>query len=205
MILIFVLIKTIANKVSHNLDLDKEGSMLASKLLNRGRFKWDATGAIFLKDEQSNPHKVLVDLWEEQNTKDLQDEQLIQVYGAAFQSIERSCLSTLSIVTIKVVIDRILHLGSEKYSILSLATFEASGLSLKGLNQNNKNYKTEELKDALSYLLVEFLTVIGNITSDVLTTKLHNKLMEVTKESALNVLEVQNLHEMNSVKKRGER
>lgn len=158
-----------------------------------------------MKADQNNTHKELVNLWEEKNTKDLRDEQLTQVYGSAFQAIERCCLATLSRVTINVVIDRVLHLGSEKFPILSLVEIDLSGFSLKGLIQNIKNYKTEEIKEAFSYLLVEFLTVIGNITSDVLTASLHKALMKVTSESALEILEVQSLRSINSAdKKRGQ-
>lgn len=157
-----------------------------------------------MKADQNNIHKELVNLWEEKNTKDLRDEQLVQVYTSAFQSIETCCLATLSRVTVNVVIDRVLHIGSEKFPILSLLTIEPSGLSLKALILNIKNYKTEELKNALSYLLVEFLTVISNITSDVLTASLHKELMEVSSESALKVFEVQSLRAINStIKKRG--
>ena len=158
-----------------------------------------------MKADQDNPHRALVKLWEEKNTNVLNDEQLLQVYGSAFQAIEKCCSATLSRVTINVVIDRVLHLGSEKFPILSLVEIDHSGLCLKGLTQNIKNYKTEELKKALTYLIVEFLTVIGNITSDVLTASLHKELMEVTSESALTVLEVQSLRSINSPKKkRGE-
>jgi len=158
-----------------------------------------------MKADQNYTHKELVNLWEDKNTTDLRDEQLIQVYASAFHAIESCCLATLSRVTISIVTDRVLHLGSEKHPILSLVTIEPSGLSLKGVVQNIKNYKTEELRGALSYLLVEFLTVIGNITSDVLTQSLHKELMKVTSESALNVQEVQSLRAVNSdKKKRGE-
>ncbi|MDO9182815.1 MAG: hypothetical protein Q7U04_10425 [Bacteriovorax sp.] len=155
--------------------------------------------------DQNKTHKELVRLWENQNTIDLRAEQLVQVYAGAFQAIESRCLATLSRVTINVVIDRVLHIGSEKFQILSLITIEPSGLSLKNLIQNIKKYKTEEIRNALSYFLVEFLTVVGNITSDVLTASLHKKLVEVTRESALSILEVQSLRSINSTnKKRGE-
>lgn len=159
--------------------------------MNQTAFKWDATGAKILKAVQDNAHEELISLWEEQNIKGLRNEQLIQLYGSAFGAIERRCLATLSSVTINVVIDRVLHLGSKKYSFFSLVTIEPSGLSLKGLMQKNENYKTEELRDGLTYLLLEFLTVIGNITSDVLNESLHKELMEVTSESVLNRLELQ--------------
>ena len=66
-----------------------------------------------MKADQKHTHKELVNLWEEKNTKDLSDEQLLQVYGNAFQSIESCCLASLSRVTVNVVIDRVLHIGSE--------------------------------------------------------------------------------------------
>lgn len=144
-----------------------------------------------MKAVQDNPHQKLINLWEEQNTKGLRSEQLIQLYGTAFGAIERRCLATLSSVTINVVIDRVLHLGLKKHPFFSLVTIEPSGLSLKGLTQKNENYKIEELRDGLGYLLLEFLTVIGNITSDVLNESLHKELMEVTSESVLKRPEIQ--------------
>lgn len=139
-----------------------------------------------MKDVQDNAHKELITFWVEQNTRGLRNEQLVQLYGSAFGAIERRCLTTLSSVTINVVIDRVLNLGSKKYPFFSLLTIEASGLSLKGLLAQNENYKTEELRDGLSYLLAEFLTVIGNITSDVLSESLHKELMKVTSQNVLN-------------------
>lgn len=150
-------------------------------------------------------HKELVSLWEEQNTKDLRKDQLTQLYEIAFQAIERRCLATLSKITLEVVLDRVIHLGSEKFPLLSEVTLEPTGLSLKGLNQKNNNYKTDELKVGLSYLMREILTVIGKITSDVLSESLHKELMKITCESALNVEKDQNLRTVNSEKKnRGE-
>lgn len=154
-----------------------------------------------LKTDQQN-HEEIVSLWEEQNLKDLGANQLIQLYTSAYQAIERRCQSTLSSVTVIVVVDRVLHLGSEKYPVLSLLTLEPTGLSFKTLIQNSENYKIEELREALSFFLKELLTVISNITSGVLTTFLHKELMGVTREISLNIQEVQNLHSVKSLKKK---
>lgn len=144
-----------------------------------------------MKDVQDNAHKELITFWVEQNTKGLRNEQLVHLYGSAFGAIERRCLATLSSVTINVVINRVLHLGLKKYPFFSLLTIEASGLSFKGLMAKKENYKTEELRDGLSYLLAEFLTVIGNITSDVLSESLHKELKKVTGQNSLNSSELQ--------------
>lgn len=155
--------------------------------------------------DQSNAHKDFVNLWEEKNVQGLRAEQIIKIYGSAILAVERRCLDTLSSVTVQVVLDRVLHEGLVKFPLLSNVTIEPMGLNLSGLNQNNGNFKLEEISDALRYLLVEFLTVIGNITSEVLTVPLHKELMEVTRESALTILEVQSLRTLNTAKKRGER
>lgn len=155
--------------------------------------------------EQTNPHKEIVHLWEEKNLQGPGPEQVIKIYGSAILAVEQRCLDTLSSVTVQVVLDRVLHEGLENYSLLSTITIGPKGLNLSGLNHKNENYKLEEITESLRYLLIEFLTVIGNITSEVLTTPLHKELMEVTHESALTILEVQNLHTLNTAKKRGER
>lgn len=152
-----------------------------------------------------NNHKEQVKLWEERNAPDLRDEQIIKIFENAILTVERRCLVTLSNITVQVVLDRVLHEGHLKYPPLSFITVELEGLNFSGLNHHSENYKIEEMKDALRYLLIEFLTVIGNITSDVLTLPLHKELMEVTPESALKIQEVQNLRPMNTIKKRGER
>jgi len=144
-----------------------------------------------LKDVQDNAHKELISLWEKQNTKGLRNEQLMQLYASAFGAIERRCSATLSSITINVVIDRVLHLGAKKYPFFSLLTIEPSGLNFKRLIQKNENYKSEELRNGLNYFLAEFLTVIGHITSEVLSESLHKELREVIRENVLNGHELQ--------------
>lgn len=155
--------------------------------------------------DQINIHKDLVNLWEEENIKGLRAEQIIKIFECAILAVERRCLDTLSSITVQVVLDRILHKGFEKFPILSTVTVGPTGLNLSSLNHKSENYNTEEIIEALRYLLVGFLTIIGNITSEVLTSPLHKELMKVTRESALTILEVESLHTLNSVKKRGER
>lgn len=130
-------------------------------------------------------HKEIVFLWEKENAKNLECKEFIKLFAGALLNLEKRCFATLSNVTVQVVIDRVLHEGHEKYPILNLIKLEPSGLNFEELNQNCEKYKAQELKEALSYLLVELLTVIGNITSDVLTAPLHKKLMEVTSASIL--------------------
>ncbi|MBY0415719.1 MAG: hypothetical protein K2Q18_16210 [Bdellovibrionales bacterium] len=152
---------------------------------------------------QNSTHQDVVILWEEKNIKNLENDLAIQVFGNAIHCIERRCLITLSSVTLQVVLDRIIHQGIEKFPILVEITLEKEGINFTKIIQKKDHYKIGEIQDAFRYLLIEILTVIGNLTSDVLTTPLHKELMEVTSESALKVHAVQSLRTINTVKKRG--
>ncbi len=154
---------------------------------------------------QNSAHRDIVILWEEKNIKDLGTDQAIQVFGNALQTIERRCLITLSSVTVQVVLDRIIHQGIEKFPLLVEVTLESTGLNFSSIHQKKEHYNAHEINNAFRYLLIELLTVIGNITSEVLTAPLHKELMEVTSASALKVHDVQNLRPMNTAKKKGEK
>jgi hypothetical protein len=157
-----------------------------------------------MTSNQNSTHKAIVSLWEEKNIKNLRTDQAIQVFGNAIQMIERRCLITLSTVTVYVVLDRIIHQGIEKFPLLIEITIEDGSLNLTKIYQKKNHYELKEINNAFRYLLIELLTVIGNITSEVLSAPLHKELMEVTSESALQVLEVQSL-KPNATKKRGEK
>ena len=146
---------------------------------------------------QNDIHTKVVSAWEEKNTKALTSEQLVQVFGSAIRAIEQRCLITLSSITVKVVVDRVLHESTEKFSILSKVSIESAGLDFSALLKMGVDEKTEELRKALHYLVVELLAVLGNITANILTVSLHKELMSVTRESAL---EVSNLHVLQAKK-----
>lgn len=158
-----------------------------------------------MSDESKKSHRDVVKIWEEKNVRGLRSDQILKIFGTAILAVEHRCLETLSQVTVEVILDRVLHEGLDKFPLLSNVTIEAGGLNLSGLDRKVENLNPEAVTETLSYLLIEFLTVVGNITSEVLSVPLHKELMKVTRETALNVLEVQNLRALNSTKKRGER
>lgn len=125
-------------------------------------------------------HEKQVLAWEEMNTQGLRPEQIAQLFGSAIHAIEQRSLLTLSSVTVQIVADRVLHESREKFPILSLVQTESGGLNFNSLIQTCERSTVTEVGDALRYLLVELLSVIGNITADVLTAPLHKELMRVT-------------------------
>jgi hypothetical protein len=145
-------------------------------------------------------HKKQVELWEDKNTKGLSAKKIVQLFGAAIHAIEQRSLFTLSSITVTVVADRVLYESTDKFPILAGVKIEPKGMSLAGLLDQSEKVNPEELRNALHHLLVELLTVLGNITADILTAPLHAELMQVTREGALKDSGTQNLRAVNSAK-----
>ena len=156
-----------------------------------------------MTSNSNSTHQDIVSLWEEKNIKGLCRDQAIQVFQNALQALQQRCLVTLSNITLQVILDRIIHQGIEEFPLLMEINLELDGLNFSNLHQKKDHFELSEINKAFRYLLIETLTIIGNITSEVLTAPLHKELMEVTIESALKVHEVQSLRSMNSIKKRG--
>lgn len=150
---------------------------------------------------RSITHAKQIDLWASRTAKNLSAKERSQLYVKAIQAIERRSLTTLSNVTVLVIVDRALHESKENFPLLSQVKSDAEGVDFSPLFlRPDTNY--EELEGALRALLNELLTVLGNITADVLTVPLHKELMDVTSELPLFVSAPHTLHAMNSVKKK---
>lgn len=145
-------------------------------------------------------HKTRVSSWAGPNAEALSAEQLIRLFGAAIRAVEQRSLATLSNVTLMVVVDRALRECVEKFPVLSEIKAQPQGMDLGALLGKSAGLEIKELREALEHLLVVLLTVLGNITADILTAPLHKALMEVTRESALNAPEAQTLQALHLVK-----
>lgn len=157
--------------------------------------KAKAIGDSLKMNRKRNPtHDEVVQIWEEKNSKGLGSQELARLFSAAIRRIEQRSLVTLSSITIRVVVDRALHESREKFPILSVVTVDPSGLNCSELISQSQPYTPEQIGEALRYLLIELLNVIGSITADVLTAPLHKELMEVTYEHAPESPEIRKLN-----------
>ena len=122
-------------------------------------------------------HSDLIEDWEKKNTEGLSADQHVRLLEKAIRAIEQRAGITLSVVTLTLILDRVLHESQEKYSLLSEASIQSNSLNFEKLHHL---HKPEELFVPLRYLLAELLTVLGRITADILTTPLHKELLKVT-------------------------
>jgi hypothetical protein len=126
---------------------------------------------------QRDIHLKLIKDWENTNANDLNSDQHVRLLEKAFRAIELRAGTTLSVVTLTLILDRVLHESKAKYPLLSEAFIESNRLSFEKMHNH---HKSEHLIEPIRYVLVELLTVLGRITADILTTPLHKELLKVT-------------------------
>ena len=133
-----------------------------------------------MTSQKNQMHRELVERWISQNFENLAPDQQTELFENAFEVIIQRTLKTLSSVTLQVVLDRVLYQGREKFPLLADIKIEAAAFKFEPLTRNLKSYNFETVFEALSYLLVELLGVIGTLTADILTEPLHKELLELT-------------------------
>jgi hypothetical protein len=126
---------------------------------------------------QKDGHLKLIKDWENTNAIGLNSDQHLRLLEKAIRAIELRAGSTLSVVTLTLILDRVLHESKEKFPLLSEALIESNRLSFEKMHIH---HKSEDLLEPIRYVLVELLTVLGRITADILSTPLHKELLKVT-------------------------
>jgi hypothetical protein len=111
-------------------------------------------------------------------------EELAGFFENAMIVLWRRTYSALGDITVAAIVDRVLYNATEKYSILSSLKLGTSGVNFSEFRQKAGSINDRELKEAMQFVLVELLTVVGNLTAEILTPALHSALSSVTvKES----------------------
>ena len=107
-------------------------------------------------------------------------EDLAELFEKAMIALWRRTYSALGDITVAAIVDRVLYNAAEKYSVLSSLRLDPSGVNFAEFRQKAGSINDRELKEAIQFVLVELLTVVGNLTAEILTPALHSELSSVT-------------------------
>jgi hypothetical protein len=123
----------------------------------------------------------LVDAWLERSAKDRSPEVLLRLFEAALSALWARTTTTLGEVTLTAIAERVLHDTSETFPIFSSLKVEPTdGIPFRELRKRiSSSANGSELVKGIRFMLVEFLTVLGNLTADILTPELHSELSKV--------------------------
>lgn len=139
-----------------------------------------------MRDE--GQHAACVDTWLERSAKGLSAEVLLQLFEAAIGALWGRTKTTLGEVTLTAIAERVLYNASEKYPLFSSLKVEpAVGIEGSELRERIDSVRKPELTMGFRFVLVEFLTVVGNLTAEILTPELHSELSSVSLPKAVRV------------------
>lgn len=123
-----------------------------------------------------NDHDECVDAWMERAAKGEPPERLLRAFEEAFAAMWHRAHVTLGDVTLTAIVDRVLRAASERYPIVAAIQVDETGLRCDDLRQRAPSPECKELQQAVRFVLTEFLTVLGNLTDEILTPALHEEL-----------------------------
>ncbi len=108
-------------------------------------------------------------------------EPLLRAFEQAFAALWLRADRTLGEVTLTAIVERVLSRAADRHPVLSPLEVAAAGLRCDGLLARAGSLHHERLADGIRFVLVEFLTVVGNLTADILTPALHAELSKAAK------------------------
>ena len=124
-----------------------------------------------------------VEAWVDRVTKTLAPEQLVVAFEQGFAALWRRAESTLGEVTVSAIAERVLHDVAEQFPVLAALKVEAgAGVQFGELRGKVRPEDAAHLRDGIRATLIQFLTVMGNLTADILTPALHGALNQVSVE-----------------------
>ena len=133
-------------------------------------------------------HALCVDTWLERSAAGLAPDALLRLLEAALDAVWIRTKTTLGEVTLTAIAERVLHNASEQFSLLwSLKIEPTTGIQCRELSDRIGSVEPAELREAIRFVLVELLTVLGNLTAEILTPALHAEISKVTFPDATRV------------------
>ena len=113
----------------------------------------------------------------------LPSDQLAHLFEQAVSVLWRRACPTLGDVTLTAIADRVLYNAAEKFPVFDALKLSADGVDYAEFRERAGRLSDRELTGGVQFVLVELLTVIGNLTADILTPALHAELSKVTKDA----------------------
>lgn len=126
--------------------------------------------------EEQPDHSACVHAWLERATSGLPVRQLPLAFEQALNAVWRRAEPILGDVTLTAIADRVFYTAVERFPFLQSIDVSSGGVRCAALAARPEAGDSDLLVPGLRFLLVEFLTVLGNLTADILTPALHSEL-----------------------------
>ena len=135
---------------------------------------------------EDDDHSRCVTAWLERSGTGQSPERLLHAFERGFAAVWRRAHQTLGDVTLMAIVDRVLYVAAESHPMLSGLQVDATGLRAQELRERVAGLDHGHLAEAVRFVMVELLTILGNLTAEILTTALHAELAKVPGEGDRN-------------------
>jgi hypothetical protein len=132
-------------------------------------------GAIAWVGAADSDHHLAVAAWFQRGAQGRSVDSLIQAFENAFAALWQRSYLVLGEVTLMAIVERVLHTATERFPLLASFEVAATGLRCESL-RSQAGLRDDQVSAAIQFVLVEFLTVLGNLTAEILTPALHAEL-----------------------------
>lgn len=149
--------------------------MVGRRCAVHGETRWvGSKGGDRVRDQ--GRHALAVDDWLAR-APSTTPERRLALFERAFAALWGRTRNTLGDVTLEAITNRVLFSASERFPSFSSLTVEPTrGIQSEGLRGQLHSLSDAELREGIRFVLVEFLTVLGNLTAEILTPELHREL-----------------------------
>jgi hypothetical protein len=126
--------------------------------------------------EVESDHRRCVQLWTQRWPQDWTAPRRVAAFEQAFGALFWRAHQTLGAVTVVAISARVLAAAAERYPELAGAAVGGRGLQAERLRHGLPALDEAQLLERIHFVLVEFLTVVGTVTAEILTPALHAEL-----------------------------
>ena len=129
--------------------------------------------------EEDDPNLTCVSSWIERTAPGLSGEEHVQLFEMSLAAMWTRSQRPLGDVTVAAIMDRVVCTAVERFPVIAGLRVEASGVSCLELRARAAEADDAQLIEAMRFVLVEYLTVLGNLTADIFTPALRAELSAV--------------------------
>jgi hypothetical protein len=127
-------------------------------------------------------HSRCVNMWLARAVASAPGPRVIDAFETAFSALWQRAHLTLGEVTLAAIVTRVLCSAENEFSFLSALKLHEAKIDCAQLRATAPRLRHEQLVDGIRFVLVELLTVVGNLTADILTPAFHAELCNASPE-----------------------
>jgi hypothetical protein len=135
-----------------------------------------------------NEHAAIVDAWLKRSTTGVAADVALRWFEEALNALWTRSATTLGDVTLTAIAERVLYDAIEKFPRFAALKVEpTAGIQCAELRAQLGSLDAAEWREGMRFVLVEFLTVLGHLTAEILSPALHLALTNTALPTAVRV------------------